>query len=72
MKDNQNTAHSQQSDYSSGSQPENEKTNYTGSDKEVETGDQRKSDLQNTDVDGEGTSGDLAGNASGNEDVEDQ
>jgi len=72
MKTYENQEHPQQRDFTEQGHAENQKANYTsqgpGEDENLED----ESDLQNTEDDEDAISGDLAGNASGNEDAEDE
>ena len=76
MENEQNKEHPQQRDYQNEGESENEKANYTSlpTDGPIsESEGKGTSDLQNTDKEeAEDISGDLAGNASGNDDADDQ
>ena len=77
MENEQNNLDPQKQDGQPKGQSENEQSHYTSlpSDGPVsESEGKGKSDLQNTDgeEDAEGISGDLAGNASGNDDADEQ
>jgi protein required for attachment to host cells len=73
METTQNMEHPQQQDFQNQGESENTRANYTpAGEQDDDKPEQEKSDLQNTDSDEEEISGDLAGNASGNEDAEEQ
>jgi hypothetical protein len=72
METYENQEHPQQRDFTEQGQAENQQTNYTSQAPAEDENLENESDSQNIEDDEDAISGDLAGNASGNEDAEDE